>query len=65
MGRDASMTHLTTAEAAVELGISPDGVRKLVKRGKLKPTRFGAALAYARNDIEKAKGRPKRGRPAR
>jgi excisionase family DNA binding protein len=57
------MKLTTTTQAAEQLGISPAGVRKLVQRGKLKASMFGGVLAFRPADIERAKGRPKPGRP--
>ena len=59
------MKHLlTTTQAAAELGIAPTSVRKLVERGDLKATRFGSQLAFTPADVQRAKSRPGRGRPA-
>lgn len=58
------MTLLTTAQAAEALGITPQAVRMMVLREQLPSTKFGRDLAFDAADIEKAKSRPKRGRPA-
>ena len=47
--------YLTAREVARELGITKDGVIKLVQRGKLKAYRFGHMLAIARSDFEEFK----------
>jgi excisionase family DNA binding protein len=57
------MTLLTTTQAAQQLGIRPTSVRKLVERGKLRASRFGASLMFTSAAVERAKGRPGIGRP--
>ena len=54
---------LTTNQAADELGITANGVRKLVERQQLRASRFGNAFAFEPADVERAKARPGRGRP--
>jgi excisionase family DNA binding protein len=54
---------LTTFQAAEQLGISPDGVRKLVARGQLRAASFGRDLSFDPRDIERAKSRRRPGRP--
>ena len=54
---------LTTSEAAELLGISTHGVHKLVARGSLKAMRHGNAYAFDRAEIQRAKRRPRPGRP--
>lgn len=55
---------LTTSEAAELLGISTHGVHKLVARGKLRAMWHGNVYAFDPVDVERAKGRPRPGRPA-
>ena len=52
---------LTTTEAADRLGISRDGVHKLVQRGTLKATRFANAYGFTPADVERAGKRPRAG----
>ena len=44
---------LTTAEAALVLGITPAGVRKLVERGQLAPVLGGKPLRFRWLDVER------------
>jgi len=57
------MALLTVKEVAAILGITPSGVHKLIKRGRLKATRVGHTFvsqwdfeAYCRQPV----GRPKK-----
>jgi excisionase family DNA binding protein len=54
-------TLLTTTEAAAALGISRDGVHKLVQRGTLKATRFANAYAFTPADVARVGKRPRAG----
>lgn len=56
------MEHLTTAEAAVELGVSVRRVHALIKDNRLKAERFGGAWAIKRKDLDAVRDR-KTGRP--
>ena len=55
---------LTTTEAAELLGVTRDGVYKLVTRGKLRAMRHGNAYAFERADVAQARRHPRPGRPA-
>lgn len=57
------MDHLTTTEAAALLGIDAATVQKLCKRGRLPAIKAGRDWLIHRKDVEKAKKRPKPGRP--
>jgi excisionase family DNA binding protein len=57
------MTLLTTTQAADELGISLRGVQKMIERGKLRTTRIGRDHLVSPADVDRAKSRPKAGRP--
>lgn len=55
----------TTQEAAAELGVSADLIRKLVRLGRATPAaRYGVTMVFTREEIEKLRSRPQRaGRP--
>jgi excisionase family DNA binding protein len=55
--------YLTSREAAERLGITVRAVHKLHQRGTLRAITFGQALAFTRADVDRARSRPKRGRP--
>ncbi len=57
------MDYLTTAQAAQILGITPEGVLSLLRRGQLKAEKVGRDWLYRRADVLRAKERPGRGRP--
>lgn len=57
------MTLLTTTQAAAQLGISVRGVQALIASGTLRATRLGRDWAIRPADVERARGRPGRGRP--
>ena len=59
------MTLLTSQQAASELGVSVKAIHKMVQRGLLKGSMFGSALAFTPAAINRARNRPKRGRPIR
>ncbi|MBF0548169.1 MAG: helix-turn-helix domain-containing protein [Candidatus Riflebacteria bacterium] len=47
---------LNTFEAAKILGIMPEAVRRMYRRGKLPSTKFNAkAIIFSREDVERAK----------
>ena len=54
---------LTTAEAAVLLGVSLQHVRYLIRRGTLSARRVGRDWLLTRAAVEKARVRPGPGRP--
>jgi excisionase family DNA binding protein len=54
---------LTSIEAAERLGITKRGLLKLVERGALRAMRHGNAFAFSPADIERARSRPRPGRP--
>jgi excisionase family DNA binding protein len=58
------MNLITTADAAVKLGISVDRVQALIRAGRLPATRFGRAYMINEKDLAKVKDR-KPGRPAK
>lgn len=56
-------SRLTTAEAAVELGITQRRVQALIATGQLPATRIGRQYMISRVDLELARERPPVGRP--
>jgi excisionase family DNA binding protein len=54
---------LSTAEAAVELGISRRQVRTLIERGKLPAEKIGRDWFIKTSDLPLVRHRPKTGRP--
>jgi excisionase family DNA binding protein len=58
------MTLLTTTQAAEQLGIKPDSVRKLVARKILAAEKYGTSLMFTAAAVDRAKGRRGVGRPA-
>jgi excisionase family DNA binding protein len=55
--------HLTTAQAARELGVSPSRVRQLVLAGRLRATKLGRDLLIDPRDLDAVRDR-RPGRPA-
>jgi excisionase family DNA binding protein len=58
------MKHLTTKEAAVRLGVTPQRVRALVTKGRLPAETHGRDLLIKENDLALVADR-KRGRPSK
>jgi excisionase family DNA binding protein len=54
---------LTTAQAALRLGVTPSQVRRLILAGRLPATKFGRDLQIRPEDVEALLPRPKPGRP--
>lgn len=55
--------YLTVAEVATHLNVTPDNVRKLIRKGYLKARRTGQGLQIYPDSLETAKHRPTVGRP--
>jgi excisionase family DNA binding protein len=59
------MRYLTTSQAAEILGVTSSRIRQLVGKGVLRDCApaGGRDVLLDPRDVERAKGRPKRGRP--
>lgn len=57
------MDYLTTMQAAAELGITQEGVQKLIQRKVVRAELVGGMYLIRRKEVEKAKGRRGRGQP--
>lgn len=56
--------YLTTKQAAQELGIREDSIRRLARLGKLKVKKFGYFSMFHKDDVKAYKNREEtRGRP--
>ena len=54
---------ITSEEAAKELGVKPESIRKMVSKGQLTPVHRAGRNFYNPEDVELLKGRPRPGRP--
>ena len=58
-------TMLTTTEAAARLGVTPEAVRKAIKRGHMTATKHGRDWLVSEEEVERYADKPrnKGGRP--
>ena len=57
------MQMMTTAEAAAALGVTVGRVRQLVAEGRLPSRKFGNALVFTPEDLDRVRVRTRTGRP--